>query len=65
MIAGGGLGDVDPDAVGPISVQAPNGVVDVVVPDGAAAVARHQTADRILPGVDRPGPRRTKPPCAQ
>ena len=39
MIAGGGLGDVDPDAVGPISVQAPNGVVDVVVPDEAAAVA--------------------------
>ena len=38
MIAGGGLGDVDPDAVGPISVQAPNGVVDVVVPDEAAAV---------------------------
>ncbi|HUM00269.1 MAG TPA: carboxyl transferase domain-containing protein, partial [Mycobacterium sp.] len=39
MIAGGGLGDVDPDAVGPISVQAPNGVVDVVVADEAEAVA--------------------------
>src|SRR4051812_45740377 len=39
MIAGGGLGDVDPDAIGPISMQAPNGVVDVVVADEAEAVA--------------------------
>jgi len=38
MIAGGGLGDVDPDEVGPIDVQAPNGVVDVVVADEAEAV---------------------------
>src|SRR6478752_10845498 len=39
MIAGGGLGDVAPDDVGPISVQQPNGVVDVVVADEAQAVA--------------------------
>jgi acetyl-CoA carboxylase carboxyltransferase component len=39
MIAGGGLGDVPPDDVGPISMQAPNGVVDVVVADEAEAVA--------------------------
>jgi methylmalonyl-CoA carboxyltransferase large subunit len=39
MIAGGGLGDVHPDDVGPISMQAPNGVVDVVVADEARAVA--------------------------
>jgi acetyl-CoA carboxylase carboxyltransferase component len=39
MIAGGGLGHVAPDDVGPISMQEPNGVVDVVVPDEAAAVA--------------------------
>jgi acetyl-CoA carboxylase carboxyltransferase component len=39
MIAGGGLGDVHPDEVGPISVQAPNGVVDVVAADEAQAVA--------------------------
>jgi acetyl-CoA carboxylase carboxyltransferase component len=45
MIAGGGLGDVDPDEVGPISVQPPNGVVDVVVPDEAEAVA---VAKRLL-----------------
>ncbi len=38
MIAGGGLGEVSPDDVGPISVQEPNGVVDVVVPDEAEAV---------------------------
>lgn len=39
MIAGGGLGDVPPDEVGPMSVQEPNGNVDVVVPDEAEAVA--------------------------
>src|SRR4029079_10716777 len=39
MIAGGGLGDFDADEVGPISMQAPNGVVDVVVADEAEAVA--------------------------
>ncbi len=39
MIAGGGLGDVEADEVGPIATQAPNGVVDVVVSDEAQAVA--------------------------
>jgi acetyl-CoA carboxylase carboxyltransferase component len=39
MIAGGGLGDVAADDVGPIEMQAPNGVVDVVVEDEAEAVA--------------------------
>jgi acetyl-CoA carboxylase carboxyltransferase component len=39
MIAGGGLGDVHPDEVGPMDMQAPNGVVDVVVADEADAVA--------------------------
>jgi acetyl/propionyl-CoA carboxylase alpha subunit/acetyl-CoA carboxylase carboxyltransferase component len=37
MIEGGGLGVVPPDAVGPMSVQVPNGVVDVLVPDEAEA----------------------------
>ncbi|MET0189713.1 MAG: carboxyl transferase domain-containing protein, partial [Pseudonocardia sediminis] len=37
MIAGGGLGDVTPDEVGPMSVQVGNGVVDVLVPDEAEA----------------------------
>jgi acetyl/propionyl-CoA carboxylase alpha subunit/acetyl-CoA carboxylase carboxyltransferase component len=39
MIAGGGLGEVEPGAVGPMSVQVPNGVVDLLVADDAAAVA--------------------------
>ena len=43
MIAGGGLGEVAPDDVGPMSVQAPNGVVDVVVADEAEAVAVTKT----------------------
>lgn len=45
MIAGGGLGEVGPDEVGPISMQAPNGVVDVVVADEAEATA---VAKRLL-----------------
>src|SRR4051794_38175897 len=39
MIAGGGLGEVGPDEVGPMSMQEPNGVVDLVVADEAEAVA--------------------------
>lgn len=39
MIAGGGLGDVAPDEVGPVSMQEPNGVIDLVVEDEADAVA--------------------------
>mgnify|MGYP001213481368 FL=1 len=56
MIAGGGLGDVDPDAVGPISVQAPNGVVDVVVPDETAAVAVTKQLIGYFQGSTAPGP---------
>ncbi|HEU4736157.1 MAG TPA: carboxyl transferase domain-containing protein [Solirubrobacterales bacterium] len=39
MIEGGGLGKVGPDEVGPIEMQAANGVVDLVVADEAAATA--------------------------
>ncbi|QCI66604.1 acetyl-CoA carboxylase family protein [Phreatobacter stygius] len=39
MIEGGGLGVFKPEEVGPMSVQAPNGVVDILVRDEAAAVA--------------------------
>jgi len=39
MVAGGGLGEFAPEEIGPIDVQAPNGVVDVRVADEAAAVA--------------------------
>ncbi|WNG87810.1 carboxyl transferase domain-containing protein [Mycobacterium sp. ITM-2016-00317] len=39
IIAGGGLGLVPPDDVGPMTMQEPNGNVDLVVDDEAAAVA--------------------------
>jgi acetyl-CoA carboxylase carboxyltransferase component len=39
MIEGGGLGRVEPDAVGPVDVHWSNGVVDVRVPDEVTAVA--------------------------
>ncbi|MBV8161870.1 MAG: carbamoyl-phosphate synthase large subunit, partial [Acidimicrobiia bacterium] len=39
MIEGGGLGVYEPDDIGPMSVQAANGVVDVAVADEAEAVA--------------------------
>ncbi len=58
MIEGGGLGVVAPDEVGPMSVQVPNGVVDLLVPDESAAVA---AARRYLsyfsgPGAGKGGP---------
>jgi acetyl-CoA carboxylase carboxyltransferase component len=42
MIEGGGLGRVQADEVGPVSVQGPNGVIDLRVSDEAAAVAAAQ-----------------------
>lgn len=39
MIEGGGLGVFKPEDIGPVSVQAPNGVIDVLVKDEAEAVA--------------------------
>jgi acetyl-CoA carboxylase carboxyltransferase component len=39
MIAGGGLGEVNPEDVGPVEIQAPNGVLDLVVEDEEEAVA--------------------------
>jgi acetyl-CoA carboxylase carboxyltransferase component len=38
MVEGGGLGTFPPEAIGPMEVQVPNGVVDVAVADEAAAV---------------------------
>ncbi|GLQ06093.1 carboxyl transferase domain-containing protein [Sneathiella chinensis] len=43
MIEGGGLGVFTPDEVGPVSVQGPNGVVDLVVPDEEAATDAART----------------------
>jgi acetyl/propionyl-CoA carboxylase alpha subunit/acetyl-CoA carboxylase carboxyltransferase component len=53
MIEGGGLGIVAPGDVGPMSVQVPNGVVDLLVPDDAAAVA---AARRYLSYFSGPRP---------
>jgi acetyl-CoA carboxylase carboxyltransferase component len=39
MIEGAGLGTVEPEAIGPLEVQAANGVVDVAVADEAEATA--------------------------
>ncbi|MGH2508475.1 MAG: carboxyl transferase domain-containing protein, partial [Ktedonobacteraceae bacterium] len=39
MIEGGGLGVFTPEEVGPVSMQAPNGVIDVLVSDEAEAVS--------------------------
>ena len=39
MIEGGGLGVFRPQEVGPVSVQAPNGVIDVLVEDESEGVA--------------------------
>ncbi|WP_028924538.1 carboxyl transferase domain-containing protein [Pseudonocardia acaciae] len=53
MIAGGGLGEVAPQDVGPMSVQVPNGVVDLLVKDDGAAVA---AARRYLSYCAGPAP---------
>lgn len=39
MVEGGGLGVFRPEEIGPVDVQVPNGVVDVLVADDAEAVA--------------------------
>lgn len=56
MIAGGGLGHFSAEEIGPVSDQAANGVLDVVVDDEAAAVraARHLLALTAGPD-DGPG----------
>lgn len=56
MIAGGGLGDVHPDAVGPIDTQAANGVVDVAVADEAEATAVTKKLLAYFQGATEPGP---------
>ncbi|GGE02432.1 pyruvate carboxylase [Polymorphobacter glacialis] len=45
VIEGGGLGAYAPDEVGPIDIQEPNGVIDILVEDEAEATA---TAKRYL-----------------
>ena len=43
MIEGGGLGIYTPEEVGPMAVQVPNGVVDILVKDQAESVAVAKT----------------------
>jgi acetyl-CoA carboxylase carboxyltransferase component len=56
MIAGGGLGEVDPDAIGPLATQAGNGVVDVVAADEAEATALTKRLLGYFQGATPPGP---------
>ncbi len=56
MIAGGGLGEVDPDEVGPADVQARNGVIDVLVSDEAEATAVTKRLLAYFQGATEPGP---------
>src|ERR671911_1738032 len=55
MIEGGGLGLVEPEEVGPIEMQAPNGVIDVGVADEAQAVAEAKRLLSYFQGDTAPG----------
>jgi len=55
MIAGGGLGEVDPDEVGPLEMQARNGVVDIAVADEPEAVAVTKRLVSYFQGATAPG----------
>ena len=50
MIAGAGLGDYTPEEIGPVSVMASNGVIDVLVDDEAQAVATARKLLRLMRG---------------
>ncbi|HEU5109456.1 MAG TPA: carboxyl transferase domain-containing protein [Micromonosporaceae bacterium] len=54
MIEGGGLGSYEPEEIGPVSVQVPNGVVDLLVDDepAAARVARRYLSYFQGPAAD-------------
>jgi acetyl-CoA carboxylase carboxyltransferase component len=55
MIEGGGLGVVDADEIGPIGMQAGNGVVDVVVADEEDATAAARRLLAYFQGTTPPG----------
>ena len=64
MIEGGGLGVYTPEEVGPMSVQVPNGVVDIAVADEIEAI---EVAKKYLSYFQGPlgnGMRRTRRSCA-
>ncbi|MET0559894.1 MAG: carboxyl transferase domain-containing protein [Solirubrobacterales bacterium] len=56
MIAGGGLGEVAPEAIGPLATQAGNGVVDVVAADEAEATALTKKLLGYFQGATPAGP---------
>jgi len=56
MIAGGGLGEVAPEAIGPLTTQAGNGVVDVIAADEAEATALTRKLLGYFQGATPPGP---------
>ena len=49
----GGLGSFHPDEVGPVDIQAPNGVIDILVKDEAEAVAHTGTGLNAQTGKKR------------
>ena len=53
MIEGGGLGVVSPDAIGPVDVQGPNGVIDIVVDNDDDAVSVARTYLSYFQGVSK------------
>jgi acetyl-CoA carboxylase carboxyltransferase component len=55
MIEGGGLGLVEPEEVGPVEVQAQNGVIDVRVADEGEAVAEAKRLLSFFQGDTAPG----------
>jgi acetyl-CoA carboxylase carboxyltransferase component len=55
MIEGGGLGRVEPDAIGPAVMQAGNGVIDVLVADEAEATAQAKRLLGYFHGAAAPG----------
>jgi acetyl-CoA carboxylase carboxyltransferase component len=56
MIAGGGLGEVAPEAIGPLATQAGNGVIDVVAADEAEATTLTRKLIGYFQGATPPGP---------
>jgi acetyl-CoA carboxylase carboxyltransferase component len=55
MIAGGGLGAVEPGDIGPLEMQARNGVIDVIASDEAHATALTRRLLGYFQGATPPG----------
>ena len=53
MIEGGGLGVFSPEEVGPVELQGPNGVIDVLVEDEIGGGGGGEEVPLLLPGSSR------------